>query len=66
MSSKVSKVQKSAWCGDTVKDDSGNYAVFTEQGASAFQMTAAKVLDVISRLPEWSGQASDVVSAYFC
>ena len=27
--------------GDTVKDDSGSYAVFTEQGSSASQMTAA-------------------------
>ena len=29
--------------GDIVKDDSGSYAVFTEQGSSASQMTAAKV-----------------------
>ena len=28
--------------GDIVKDDSRSYAVFTEQGSSAFQMTAAK------------------------
>ena len=28
--------------GDIVKDDSGAYAVFTEQGSSASQMTAAK------------------------
>ena len=28
--------------GDTVKDDSGSYAVFTEQRSSASQMTAAK------------------------
>ena len=28
--------------GDFVKDDSGSYAVFTEQGSSASQMTAAK------------------------
>ena len=27
--------------GDMVKDDSGSYAVFTEQGSSASQMTAA-------------------------
>ena len=37
--------------GDIVKDDSGCYAVFTEQGSSASQMTAAKVMDIISRLP---------------
>ena len=37
--------------GDIVKDDSGSFAVFTEQGSSASQMTAAKVMDIISRLP---------------
>ena len=29
--------------GDIVKDNSGAYAVFTEQGSSASQMTAAKI-----------------------
>ena len=29
--------------GDIVKDDSGSYAVFTEQGSSASQLTAAKI-----------------------
>ena len=48
--------------GDTVKDDSGSYAVFTEQGSSASQMTAAKVMDIISRLPGCAGQAADAVS----
>ena len=38
---------------DIAKDDSGSYAVFTEQGSSASQMTAAK-----------AGQAADAVSAY--
>ena len=37
---------------------------FTEQGSSASQMTAAKVMDIISRLPGCSGQAADAVSAY--
>ena len=37
--------------GDFMKDDSGSYAVFTEQGSSASQMTAAKIMDIISRLP---------------
>ena len=37
--------------GDIVKDDSGSHAVFIEQGSSAFQMTAAKIMDIISRLP---------------
>ena len=50
--------------GDIVRDDSGTYAVFTEQGSSAAQMTAAKVMDIISRLPGCAGQAADAVSAY--
>ena len=50
--------------GDIVKDDSGSYAVFTEQGSSASQMAAAKVMDIFSRLPGCAGQAADAVSAY--
>ena len=50
--------------GDIVKDDSRSYAVFTEQGSSASQMTAAKIMDIISRLPGCDGQAADAVSAY--
>ena len=50
--------------GDIVKDNSGSYAVFAEQGSSASQMTAAKVLDIISRLPGCAGQAGHAVSAY--
>ena len=50
--------------GDIVKDDSGSYAVSTEQGWSASQMTAAKIMDIISRLPGCAGQAADAVSAY--
>ena len=48
----------------TIKDDSGAYAVFTEQGSSTSQMTAARVMDVISRLPGCAGQAADAESAY--
>ena len=48
---------------DIVKDDSGSYAVFTEQGSSASQKTAAKVMDIISRSPGCAGQAADAVSA---
>ena len=47
-----------------MKDDSGSYAVFTEQGSSASQMTAAKIMDIISRFPGCDGQAADAVSAY--
>ena len=47
--------------GDTVKDDSGAFAVFTEHGSSASQMTAAKIMDIISRLPGCDGQTADAV-----
>ena len=50
--------------GDIVKEDSGSYTVFTEQGSSASQMTAATVMDIISRLLGCDGQAADAVSAY--
>ena len=43
--------------GDIVKDDC------EEQGSSASQVTAAKVMDIISRLPGCDGQAADAVSA---
>ena len=46
-----------------MKDDSGSYTVFTEQESSASHMTAAKVMDVIARLPGCAGQAADAVSA---
>ena len=49
--------------GDIVKDDSGSYEVFTEQGSSASKMTAVKIMDIISRLPGCDGQAADAVSA---
>ena len=50
--------------GEIVEDDSGSYAVFTEQGSSASQITAAKFMDIISRLPGCDGQAADAVSAF--
>ena len=50
--------------GDIVKDNSGSYAVFSELGSSASQMTAAKIIDIISTLPGCDGQAADAVSAY--
>ena len=49
---------------DIVKDDTGSCAVFAEQGSSASQMTAAKVMDISSRLPGCAGQAADAVSAF--
>ena len=50
--------------GDIVKDDSGAYVVWTEQGSSASQMTAAKIMDVIAKLPDCEGQAANAVTAY--
>ena len=50
--------------GNIVKDDSGSYAVFTEQGSSASQMTAAKAMDIASRLSGCAGQGVDAVSAH--
>ena len=50
--------------GDIVKDNSGSYVAFIEHGSSALQMTAAKIMDIISRLPGCDGQAADAVSAY--
>ena len=47
-----------------MKDGSGSYAALTEQGSSASQMTAAKVMEIMSRLPGCSGQAADAVYAY--
>ena len=50
--------------GDIVKDDSGSYAVFTEQGSSASQMTAAKIMVIISRCQVAMGTAADAASAF--
>ena len=50
--------------GDGVRDDPGSFAVFTEHGSSASRMTAAKVMDVMARLPGCAGQTADAVSAY--
>ena len=50
--------------GDIVKDDSGSCVVFAEQGSSASHLTAAKVMDIISRLPGCAGQAANAVSVF--
>ena len=49
---------------DMLKDDSGSYAAFTEQGSSASQMTVGKVMDVVAELPDCARQAADAASAY--
>ena len=39
-------------------------SVFQEQRSSASQMTAPKVMDIISRIPGWAGHAAETVSTY--
>ena len=49
--------------GDIIfNDDSGSYVLFTEQGSSASQTTAAELTDVLSSPPGCAGQAADAVS----
>ena len=60
----VARIRRLVLRGDIVKDYSGSCAVFTKQGSSASQMTAAKIMDIISRLPGCAGQAADAVSAH--
>ena len=50
--------------GDLTKDEDGHLAVFTEQGASASNMAAAKLMDAIARMPGNDGEDSDAVGAY--
>ena len=50
--------------GDQVKDETGHFAVFSEQGTSASQMSAAKFLDATARCPGCKGEDSDAVGAY--
>ena len=59
-------LSRSQWLlrGDGAKDDSGSDPLFTEQGSSASQMTAAKVLVAIARPAGCAGKASDAVSVY--
>ena len=50
--------------GDIVKDEDGQFAVFTEQGASASNLAAAKFVDAIARMPGNDGEDSDAIGAY--
>ena len=49
---------------DHIKNDTGGFAVFTVQGASASQVAAANVLDTTSRTPGMTREAGDAVSVY--
>ena len=46
--------------GDAVKDDSGSWAIFAEKKVPPHRTW---LLDVVSRLPDCAGEASDAVSA---
>ena len=50
--------------GDQTKDESGFYAVLSEQGTSASHLAAAKFLDAICRFPGCDGENADASSAY--
>ena len=50
--------------GDDVRDETGFYAVFSEQGTSASHLAAAKFLDAIARMPGHAGGDSDATGAY--
>ena len=50
--------------GDIVEDDSSSYAVFTEPGSSASQLTVAKIMNPIARQLDCAGRAADAVSVY--
>ena len=50
--------------GDDVKDESGYYAVFSEQGTSASHLSAAKFLDAMARFDGNYGSDSDATGAY--
>ena len=53
---------KSKW--DQVKDETGFYAVFSEQGSSASRLEAAKFLDAIAHFEGCDGEDSDAIGAY--
>ena len=50
--------------GDNVNDDKGCQAVSAEESSSS-PMTAANVLDTISRLPGMAGESNDAVHASY-
>ncbi len=50
--------------GDPVRDETGFYAVLSEQGTAASHLAAAKFRAAIARLPGNDGEYSDVVGTY--
>lgn len=50
--------------GDNVKDETGHYAVFTDQGTSASYIAGTKMIDIVARSPGCVGQDADARSAF--
>ena len=50
--------------GDIVKDEDGVYAVFSEQGAAASKVEAARFVDASARMPGCSGFNVDPIKAF--
>ena len=50
--------------GDTVRNETGFYAMFSEQGTSASHLAASKFLDAIARRSGNDGEDSGGVGAY--
>lgn len=50
--------------GDVIKDETDQYAVFCEQGTSASDISTAKLLDMVSRLPGCTEELSDAIRAF--
>ena len=50
--------------GDNVKDENGQFAVFSEQGANASHLMAARMVDAVAHMPGMGGEDSDATGAY--
>ena len=50
--------------GNMMRDETGFYAIMSEQGTSASHMAGAKILDGLARMPGMTGHDSDARSAY--
>ena len=48
--------------GGNIRDTDGLRAAFTEQGAGASKMVAARLLDDVARMPGMAGSAADCTS----
>ena len=50
--------------GDAMKDEDGVMAVFSEQGASASRVEAARMLDAVARMAGCTGYNIDAIKAF--